>query len=142
VAGSLPDEDHSVLSRPDPISWRRAVDSVGTAFRLCSPVAVLHVKDAIAMKFQSSRSALRVAAWAAAVAILTIASAANAADNDKGAAIGPPLVLRLYAAPGYPVISTTEQRSAAWGSAKANATKAAALDRARTTLAGLPPAVR
>lgn len=94
------------------------------------------------MKSPYSRSALRVVTLAAAVAILTIASAARAADNDKGAAIGPPLVLRLYAAPGYPVISTTEQKSAVWGSAKAKATKAAALDRARTTLAGLPPPVR
>ena len=94
------------------------------------------------MKYPFSRSALHVAALAAAVAILTIASPGGVADTDKGAAVGPPLMLRLYAPPGYPVISPAEQKSADGGPANAKAAKAAAVDRPRTTLTGLPLSIR
>ena len=71
----------------------------------------------------SRRSASPVVALASAVilAVLTIASAAVAGDTDKRAAVGPPLVLRLYAAPGYPAISTSQRKPAAGQSADAKA---------------------
>jgi hypothetical protein len=102
------------------------------------------MKDMVAMMLLASRSALPLVALASAVivAVLTIASVAAAGDSDKVAAVGPPLVLRLYAAPGYPAIPATERKPAARPSAKANAAKALAPDQAGPTLVSLLPPVR